>query len=156
MSRREVITTFSIRLLIISVGVLIASAIEEIPLNISIFFIALLVSEMISVVTLIVKQGKEDLRISEIVVNTWLPKETQQRAKAPEVKLVNVETEQFNGRTQIRYGIIGQTEEWDVWYEPVTDDMDAFVIRDKNTGEKVMTFPEDPFEDLQTKMDFFV
>ena len=29
-------------------------------------------------------------------------------------------------------GLIKETEKYDIWYEPITDEINGFVIRDKN------------------------
>ena len=33
---------------------------------------------------------------------------------------------------ELRYGIIKEYDNYDLWYEPITDEIDGFVLRDKD------------------------
>ena len=35
---------------------------------------------------------------------------------------------------ELKYGVIKEHSDYDLWYEPITDDIDGFVLRDKNGG----------------------
>ena len=41
----------------------------------------------------------------------------------------------------ISYGIVKSYTDWDLWFEPITDTVDGFVMR-KNDGSIIGIFPE--------------
>ena len=54
----------------------------------------------------------------------------------------NVERLENNMITDsISYGIVKSYKDWDLWFEPITDTIDGFVMR-KNDGSIIGIFPE--------------
>jgi hypothetical protein len=43
---------------------------------------------------------------------------------------------------ELEYGVIKEYTDYDIWYEAITDEIDGFVLRDKN-GAILKTFSED-------------
>ena len=47
---------------------------------------------------------------------------------------------------KLGYGVIKEYDNFDLWYEPITDEIDGFVLRDKNGGI-VSVFSKDNEQD---------
>ena len=42
----------------------------------------------------------------------------------------------------ISYGVVKSYADWDLWFEPITDTVDGFVMRNKKDGSIIGVFPE--------------
>lgn len=42
----------------------------------------------------------------------------------------------------ISYGVVKSYTDWDLWFEPITDTVDGFVMRNKKDGSIIGIFPE--------------
>lgn len=59
-----------------------------------------------------------------------------------ESKQKKLKTYKCKGETKLCYGIIGETNKYTVWYEPVSDGRNAFVFRGEGC-EIVAVYPEE-------------
>lgn len=44
---------------------------------------------------------------------------------------------------KLEYGIVKEYSDYDLWYEPITDEIDGFVLRNKNGDAIIKVFSED-------------
>lgn len=148
MSKKEFTLVFMVRLFIISLSLVLAKYIGFLTDGLFLFFSGIVITELVSLIVVSMEDSNNSVEKQSDRIYGGSANEKEVSHK--------IGTDWFRGREQLQYGIIGETEEWDIWYEPINDDIDAIVIRDNVTGEIIMTFPEDPFEDLQLNMDMFV